>query len=91
MPNAEALNFALMMLEAAAVFDGPEHPVYARIAGHGGKVYLFLADLKHTVIEIDANGWRCCENPPVRFRRPAGSFPLPSRCRVDPFKISAPI
>jgi hypothetical protein len=28
-------------------------------------------------VEIDGNGWRVIDNPPVRFRRTAGMLPLP--------------
>jgi hypothetical protein len=32
-------------------------------------------------VEIDANGWRVIDNPPVRFRRAAGMQPLPMPLR----------
>lgn len=76
-PNAEAMAAALNAIEAVAVCDGPERPVFVRVAGHGGKAYLHLADADSTVVEIDAGGWRTCENPPVRFRKPAGMLALP--------------
>jgi hypothetical protein len=28
-------------------------------------------------VEIDADGWRIVDKPPVRFRRAAGMLPLP--------------
>lgn len=77
-PNVEALNTALSAIEATAIHDGPERKAHVRIAGHGGKVYLDLADPDSTVIEIDSTGWRVCNDPPVRFRRPAGIRPLPT-------------
>jgi hypothetical protein len=77
-PNAEALAAALNAVEAAAVHDGPELPAHARVAGHGGRVYLHLADAESTVVEVDAAGWRVCPRPPVRFRRPAGMLALPA-------------
>jgi hypothetical protein len=76
-PNAEALTNALAVIEAAGVHDGPERPAHVRMAGHDGRVYLHLADADSTVIETDAQGWRVCPEPPVRFRKPAGMLPLP--------------
>ena len=76
-PSAEARAAALDAIEAAAVHDNPEHPVHVRFAGHMGRVYLHLADDDSTVIEMDADGWRVCPNPPVRFRKPPGMLPLP--------------
>ncbi|MBN9521546.1 tyrosine-type recombinase/integrase [bacterium] len=47
------------------------------VAAHQGRVYLDLADPAATVIEIDADGWRACEHPPVRFRRSPSALALP--------------
>jgi hypothetical protein len=41
------------------------------------RLYLDLADATWRAVEIDANGWRVIDNPPVRFRRAAGMKPLP--------------
>lgn len=75
--NAEAAQAALNTLEAKARFDGPEHAVHVRIAGHGESIYLDLGDSEWHCVEIDAAGWRLCENLPVKFRRPRGMLPLP--------------
>ena len=71
-PNSEALQSALNVIEARARFDGPERPVSLRVSGLDGKLYLDLADDEWQAIEIDADGWRVCKNPPVRFRRTSG-------------------
>lgn len=76
-PTGEALTNALAAVEAAAVFDGPECEAHTRVAAHVGRVYLHLGDDSTTVVEIDADGWRVCPDPPVRFRKPAGMLPLP--------------
>lgn len=76
-PNAEAVSNALNAIEAAAVHDGPEHPVFVRVAKQEDKLYLHLADADDTVIEIDADGWRVSAGPPVRFRKNSGMKPLP--------------
>jgi hypothetical protein len=75
-PGAEALGNAITTIEAAAIHDGPERTAFVRVGEADGRVYLFLADRASTVIEIDAAGWRSCDNPPVRFRKPAGMLPL---------------
>lgn len=80
-PNEEALKMAQTAIEAAAVHDGPERPVFVRVARHGAALYLHLADAASTVIEIDANGWRVCDAPPVRFRKPGGMSALPMPLR----------
>jgi hypothetical protein len=76
-PNCEALQSALNVIEAKAHFDAPEHAVHIRVGGLDERLYLDLADEKWRAIEIDAQGWRVIENPPVRFRRAAGMKALP--------------
>jgi 5S rRNA maturation endonuclease (ribonuclease M5) len=79
-PSSEAMNAALGVLEARALFDGPERPVHVRVAHHEGtesKFYLDLADDDWRVVEIDGDGWRIISSPPVRFRRAPGMLPLP--------------
>lgn len=76
-PSSETLQSALNVIEARAHFDGPQMNVHIRVAGHGGKLYLDLADDAWRAVEIDAQGWRIVDEPPVRFRRAAGMQPLP--------------
>lgn len=76
-PNSEALKSALGAVEAGATFDGPERPVHIRIGAHDGRLYLDLGDETWRAVEIDAEGWRVIDNPPVRFRRAGGMKPLP--------------
>jgi hypothetical protein len=76
-PNSEALQSALNVIEARACFDGPERPIFVRIGGIDGKIYLDLGDATWRAVEIAATGWQVVGNPPVRFRRSAGMRPLP--------------
>jgi hypothetical protein len=76
-PSANAMQAAIALIEAKAHFDGPEHEVHVRSAGHDGKIYLDLADEQWRAVEIDAAGWRVIARPPVKFRRAAGMQPLP--------------
>jgi hypothetical protein len=77
-PSSEALQSALNVIEAKAHFDAPERMVYVRVGGLDERVYIDLGDDTWRAVEIDANGWRVIDNPPVRFRRSAGMQALPA-------------
>jgi hypothetical protein len=64
-------------LEAKARFEGTEREVNLRVASLDGKIYLDFVDKEWRAVEIDANGWRVIDSPPVRFRRTAGMLRLP--------------
>lgn len=76
---AQALQDALTVLEARALFEGEEHEVHTRIAGRDGNVYLDLARTDWTVVEISPSGWRVipAHDAPVRFRGGRHQSPLP--------------
>lgn len=76
-PNPNAVSTALETISAAAVFDGPEAPVYIRVAEHGGEVYVDLGNETWEAVRITREGWTVVPDPPVRFVRKAGSAPLP--------------
>ena len=76
-PSSEALQSALNVVEAKAHFDAPQRPVYIRVGGIDGSLYLDLGDEAWRAVEITTTGWRVVDNPPVRFRRAAGMQPLP--------------
>jgi hypothetical protein len=75
--SAAEVRSALDLLEARAQFDGPERVVHVRIGEHAGHIYLDLADEHWRAVDIGPDGWRVTGCPPVRFRRPAGTLPLP--------------
>ena len=79
-PNAQAVQEALSQLEAKAVFDGPEHEVYTRLAEVDGVIYLDLANDRWEVVKLSPEGWAIvdADTVPVRFRRPRGMLPLPT-------------
>ncbi len=77
-PVAAAVRSALNVIEARAHFDAPQTDIHIRVAGHDGKLYLDLAEDAWRAVEIDEAGWRIVDEPPVRFRRPAGMQPLPA-------------
>jgi hypothetical protein len=74
---AQARYEAITQLGADARFTGPELPVGLRVAGHEGKIYLDLVDPLWRAVEIDSEGWRVVDHPPVRFRRAPTMQPLP--------------
>jgi hypothetical protein len=76
-PSSEARQAAINVIEAQAMFGKVERRVWARVGGLDGKIYLDLADTSWRAVEVDANGWRVINDPPVRFRRSAGMLPLP--------------
>jgi hypothetical protein len=76
-PNSDAVQSALNILEASSRFDGPELPVSVRIADANGKMYIDLGAPDWSAVEIDTDGWRVLDVPPVRFRRSKGMLPLP--------------
>ncbi len=77
-PGGQALQDALTVIEGQAVFDGAEFPVFVRVAAHGDKQYLDLANDTWQAVEIDAAGWRVVEPCPVRFRRAKAMMTLPT-------------
>jgi hypothetical protein len=76
--NSEALAATVNLLEAKALFEGEEHPVYVRLAEHQGNIYLDLCNSNWKVVQITSQGWCVIDGPPVRFRRSRGMLELPS-------------
>jgi hypothetical protein len=76
-PGSQALQDALQVLAGKAVHGEQERPVAARLAEHGGAIYLDLADAGWRVVRVTAGGWALCDDCAVRFLRPRGMLPLP--------------
>lgn len=77
-PGSQALQDALGVLEAKAMFDGQELPVYLRLAGKDDAIYLDLCNENWQAVEITPAGWQLTKEPPVKFRRAKGMLPLPA-------------
>lgn len=77
-PNAEALQAALGVIEAQAHYDGSERMVSTRVAGLDGRIYIDMCNAAWEAIEIDEDGWKIIDDPPVRFRRAHGMMTLPA-------------
>jgi hypothetical protein len=75
--SIQAIQEALAILEAKAIFDGVECPVYLRIGGDKDAIYIDLGNDKWKCIEITQNGWRVINDLPIKFRRAKGISPLP--------------
>ena len=86
-PSSEAMTSAVRTLMAKAHFDGDRRDVYLRTASTDGKIYLDMCDPQWRAIEIDAEGFRIVDEPPVHFRREAGMLALPAPLapsKIDP-------
>lgn len=68
---------AMGVMEARARFDGIQRPVFLRVARLDLHIYLDLCNEIWGAVEIDCDGWRIVDEPPVRFRRTPGMLPLP--------------
>jgi Bifunctional DNA primase/polymerase, N-terminal/Primase C terminal 2 (PriCT-2) len=76
-PSSEALSTALNLIEAQALFEGARREVNLRVAQRRDTYYLDLCNDKWQAVEIDAEGWRVVDRPPVRFIRRKGMRSLP--------------
>lgn len=75
--KAEDLSAVIRVLDAQALVE-PETKFAHRFAQEGDKRFLFLGGEDCTVIEIDAAGWRVCDDPPVSFLGGDGrALPMP--------------
>lgn len=75
--GGQALEDAIRVLEARAYSEGPERAPCLRAGEADGRAYLDLADAAWRAVEIDAEGWRMVDRPPVAFVRSGQMRPLP--------------
>jgi hypothetical protein len=80
-PNTSTIEQALRNAEARAKFSGVERPVYVRVGGNNGSIYIDLADPDWRAVKIDGGGWNVVRRPTVRFVRPKGMLALPPPVR----------
>ncbi len=76
-PASKAVQSAVAVLEARALFDGHEHEVFVRVGELGGTIYLDFCDPEWRAVEITEAAWQIVPDPDVRFRRAPGMLPLP--------------
>jgi hypothetical protein len=75
-PGTEAVYSALNVLEAMAVFNGPKHTLYNRVAPALDGFWIDMADDKWRAIKVTAAGWEIVDNPPILFKRYSHQLPL---------------
>ena len=67
--NSLALGDLLESLAGRALYGGPKEDTWRRMASADGRLYVDLCDEKWRAVEIDRDGWRIVDRPPVRFVR----------------------
>ncbi|MCC7389536.1 MAG: hypothetical protein IT431_12280 [Phycisphaerales bacterium] len=79
-PGSQAVQDALTAIAGAARFDGAQHEVHLRVAGHGDDIWLDLCDADWRAVRITADGWLVVpgREVPVKFIRRDGMLPLPA-------------
>jgi len=94
LPPRWVVNRVLDALEAGARFAVDKPTVHVRVGrGLGGNkscYYLDLGDASGTAVEIGAGGWSVVDRPPVHFRRPEGSLPLPEPSHEGSIELLQP-
>jgi putative DNA primase/helicase len=77
--GGQAIEDALRVIEARAIFEGPEHVPFLRIGEHNGDVYLDLVDDQWRAVRISGKleGWEILARAPVKFLRSNAMQPLP--------------
>ncbi len=68
-PNSEALRQALNVIEAKAIFDGPEITLSLRVAEFENALWYDLANGAWQAVKITPDGWTVVDSPPILFRR----------------------
>ncbi|WP_181707640.1 hypothetical protein [Chthonobacter rhizosphaerae] len=76
-PNKNSITDAITTLEAQALFDGAEQPVYVRTARLDNRIVIDLGDPDRRCVIVRPDGWRIEERSPVPFERAAGYGALP--------------
>ena len=87
-PGTEALSSAINILEAMALFDGPEYMLYNRVAPADDGVWIDMADDKWRAIKVTPRGWQIIDDPPILFKRYSHQRPLVEpKAGGDPWKF----
>ena len=76
-PNPNALEQAITTLEGKALYAGREAEVHLRVAKTDDSYWIDLCDDRWRAVQVDRNGWRIVDQPPVIFRRTNNSRELP--------------
>ncbi|MBI5414466.1 hypothetical protein HZA38_03035 [Candidatus Peregrinibacteria bacterium] len=68
-PNSDALNTALNVIEAKAIFDSPQHKLWNRVAWHEDVLWYDLCNEEWQAVRISEEGWSIFNTPPILFKR----------------------
>ncbi len=72
--STQTINDAVNTLDAEAA-ESNEYKIYIRIANLSDVIYVDLCDSDWQVVEINKQGWKVINNPPVKFLRTRGMLP----------------
>ena len=78
--NHSAIDEAVENLQARAQEESAEEPVYYRITGHEGHIFIDLGSSDRKAVDIhptNSCGWRIITDPPINFIRKKTTLPLP--------------
>jgi putative DNA primase/helicase len=75
--GSQALEDAIRILEARAVYDGKQYEPFIRVGSTAGKIYVDLCDSRWQAVEVTRNDWRLVGSAPVKFMRPASLRSMP--------------
>lgn len=75
--GSEALQGALNILEAKAMFEGKLYTLYNRVAPAEDGIWIDMNDDRWRAIKVTAEGWHIVENPPILFKHHSHQKPLP--------------
>lgn len=76
-PSKEVFSAVLNVLEAIALYEGPEHSVHLRTASEQSSIYVDMVNKDWSVIEVTSQSWSVTKESEVRFRRSPGMLSLP--------------
>jgi hypothetical protein len=75
--NRNALADAVNTLAGMACHEGPEEPVFLRVAPYGEAILIDLCDPQWRVVEVTASGWTILDRSPKAFVRTGAMRALP--------------
>lgn len=76
-PTNWAVEDAVRAISAQAMFEGDRQQAFVRVGEFGNKIYVDLTDSQNRAIEVDAQGWKIIQNPPINFLPKPSQNPLP--------------
>lgn len=75
-PSNEALNSAINVLQAKAIYNGDQHTLYNRVAHDNDGIWMDMSNDVWSAIHVTAEGWKIVDNPPILFKRYSHQQPL---------------